>query len=49
MEQATLTEMAVFVNLKPFISHAQQTKIGGVYISYWVFLLKTLGAALLCI
>jgi len=49
MEQATLTEMAVFVNLKPFISHAQQTKIGRVYISYCVFLLKTLDAALLCI
>jgi hypothetical protein len=47
MEQATLTEMAVFVNLKPFISHAQQTKIGRAYISNWVFLLKTLAAALL--
>ena len=44
MEQATLTEMAVFVNLKPFNSHAKQTKIGRVYISNWVFLLKTLSA-----
>jgi hypothetical protein len=49
MEQATLTEMAVFVNLKPFYSHAKQTKIGRVYISTWVFLLKTLAAALLYI
>ena len=49
MEQATLTEMAVFVNLKPFNSHAKQTKIGRVYISDWVFLLKTLAAALLYI
>ena len=49
MEQATLTEMAVFVNLKPLSSHAKQTKIGRVYISDWVFLLKTLAAALLYI
>jgi hypothetical protein len=47
MEQATLTEMAVFVNLKPFNSHAKQTKIDRVYLSNWVFLLKTLAAALL--
>ncbi len=28
MEQATLTEMALFVNLKLFNSYAKQTKIG---------------------
>jgi cbb3-type cytochrome oxidase subunit 1 len=49
MEHATLTEMAVFVNLKPFNSHAKQTKIDRIYISNWVFLLKTLAAALLYI
>ena len=49
MEQTTLTEMAVFVNLKPFNSHAKQTKIGIVYISNWVFLLKTLAAVILYI
>ena len=49
MDQATLTEIAVFVNLKPFNSHAKQTKIDRVYISNWVFLLKTLAAALLYI
>jgi hypothetical protein len=49
MEQATLIEMAVFVNLKPFNSYAKQTKIDRFYISNWVFLLKTLAAALLYI
>jgi hypothetical protein len=45
MEQATLTEMAVFVNLKPFNSHAKQTKIGRVYISNWVFFIENYGCS----